>query len=101
MLFKHKPSPFIQAVIIIVCIFGSLYFIKEIINVTGDTFTFIQQIREYKAKKEALQDEHDELIKEVSKLQDNNYIENLVRAKYNITKEGEAIFHLPSSGSGN
>ena len=100
-LFKKTPGKFVQVLIIIFCFLASGFFIRETVTVAADTFDFVKEIREYKAKKEELQLEHDQLVEEVRKLQDPNYIGNLVRAKYNITKEGEAIFHLPSAESGN
>ena len=44
----------------------------------------------------ALKQETELLVNERDKLQDPNYVENYARGQYLITKEGEAIYHLPA-----
>ena len=54
-----------------------------------------QKDREYQAKIEALEDEHQKLLEEKRLLEeDPDYLEKVAREKMGLIREGEVIYHL-------
>ncbi len=45
---------------------------------------------------ESLTEQNSELSSQVDKLNDPNYVQNMARGKYMVSKLGENIYHLPS-----
>ena len=55
-----------------------------------------KQIVQSEARLQALQDENAMLLKDKRNLQDPDYIGNLARCKYFLSKEGEQLFVIPT-----
>ena len=55
---------------------------------------------EVEEKLEKVQLENERLNKEKEKLQDPDYVQSYARGNYMLSKDGEQIFYLPESNSG-
>ena len=93
---KKGRHPGVTLAISLVLLLMSGYFLINVFSETRITYTLLTDINEAKKEYEALKQETELLVNERDKLQDPNYVENYARGQYLITKEGEAIYHLPA-----
>lgn len=87
-------------IISLVLLLISGYFLINVFQETRITYSLLVDINEAKKEYESLKAESEQLVNQRDKLQDPNYVENYARGEYLITKEGEAIYHLPSQNNG-
>ena len=96
---KKKRNPAVQLVISLLLLGASAFFIWNIFSEARITYSLLVDLNEAQTEYSALLAESEQLENQKEKLQDPNYVENYARGEYMITKEGEAIYHLPAQNS--
>jgi Septum formation initiator len=94
---KKKTNIFVRVIICLVCLGGIGFFGYEIFKESMRTYTLTTEIDYSKDQIEKLKAENSRLVDQKEKLQDENYIKNLARGEFLLSKDGEQIFHLPNS----
>jgi len=61
------------------------------------TYSLMVDLSDARSELADLQNEEAYLADQKEKLQDTNYVTNYARGQYMITKDGEAVYHLPSA----
>ena len=93
---KKKANIFVRIIICLVCLVGTGFFGYEIFKEGMKTYTLTANIEDSKNQIEKLKAENASLVDQKEKLQDENYVKNLARGEFLLSKDGEQIFHLPS-----
>ena len=65
------------------------------------TIELRRQLAEVEEKLEKVQAENERLNNEKEKLKDPDYVQSYARGNYMLSKDGEQIFYLPESNTGN
>ena len=94
---KKKANIFVRIIICLVCLVGTGFFGYEIFKESMRTYTLTSDIDVSKEQIEKLKAENARLVDQKEKLQDDNYVKNLARGEFLFSKDGEQIFHLPST----
>jgi cell division protein DivIC len=84
----------------IVLIGISIYLLYSVGREVMTTLELRRQLAEVEEKLEKVQLENERLNKEKEKLQDPDYVQSYARGNYMLSKDGEQIFYLPESNSG-
>jgi Septum formation initiator len=92
---KKKANIFVRIIICLICLAGTGFFAYQIFNEGMRTYTLTVDINDSKEQIENLKKENASLVDQKEKLQDVNYVKNLARGEFLLSKDGEQIFHLP------
>lgn len=101
---KKKKSRRLTPVMKLICIalIGvSIYLLYSVGREVVTTLELRRQLAEVEEKLEKVQLENERLNKEKEKMQDPDYVQSYARGNYMLSKDGEQIFYLPESNSGN
>ena len=101
---KKKKSRRLTPVMKLICIAlicVSIYLLYSVGREVVTTLELRRQLAEVEEKLEKVQLENERLNKEKEKMQDPDYVQSYARGNYMLSKDGEQIFYLPESNSGN
>ncbi|OCN03975.1 hypothetical protein A4S06_04060 [Erysipelotrichaceae bacterium MTC7] len=90
---KRKPSHY---VILLLLLAASTFFVFQVVKEVRITLSLRENISEYESELKSLKAEKAKFEDQKSKLNNEEYIVNYARGKYNLTKgDGEQVFKLP------
>ena len=97
---NRKLTPVTKLIcVIMICI--SVYLLYLVGKEVKTTMELRRQLAEVEEKLEIVQQENERLNLEKEKLKDPDYVQSYARGNYMLSKDGEQIFYLPESNSGN
>ena len=97
---KNRRLTPVMKLVCIVLIGISIYLLYSVGREVRTTLELRRQLAEVEEKLEKVQLENERLNKEKEKLQDPDYVQSYARGNYMLSKDGEQIFYLPESNSG-
>ncbi|MDO4521312.1 MAG: septum formation initiator family protein [Erysipelotrichaceae bacterium] len=97
---KNRRLTPVMKLVCIVLIGISIYLLYSVGREVMTTLELRRQLAEVEEKLEKVQLENERLNKEKEKLQDPDYVQSYARGNYMLSKDGEQIFYLPESNSG-
>lgn len=97
---KNRRLTPVMKLVCIVLIGISIYLLYSVGREVMTTLELRRQLAEVEEKLEKVQLENERLNKEKEKLQDPDYVQSYARGNYMLSKDGEQIFYLPESKSG-
>ena len=96
----RKMTP-INKLITLILFCASIWFLFQVGKEVYTMVTLRSQLAEVTEKLQEVQDENNYLVDQKAKLQDPDYVESYARGNYMLSRDGEQIFYLPESNSGN
>ena len=97
---KNRRLTPVMKLVCIVLIGISIYLLYSVGREVMTTLELRRQLAEVEEKLEKVKLENERLNKEKEKLQDPDYVQSYARGNYMLSKDGEQIFYLPESNSG-
>ncbi len=97
---KNRRLTPVMKLVCIVLIGISIYLLYSVGREVMTTLELRRQLAEVEEKLEKVQLENERLNKEKEKLQDPDNVQSYARGNYMLSKDGEQIFYLPESNSG-
>lgn len=94
---KKLKKKFITSIIGAVLFIISAFLIVLSTKKITTAYQLRVEVNEAKKQLELLQKENEYLINQKEKLNDDEYVSSWARGKYNLTKQGEEVFQLPST----
>lgn len=98
---KNRKLAPVTKLICVVLIGISAWLLYSVGREVMTTIELRRQLAEVEEKLEKVQAENERLNKEKEKLRDPDYVQSYARGNYMLSKDGEQIFYLPESNSGN
>lgn len=93
---KRKVKPVYRKLLMIVMLAASCFLLLESGKDIALMFKLQQQNKDLQVELDKLEEEHNGLISQQEKLEDDGYIQAYARGNYMFSKDGEQIFYLPS-----
>ncbi len=96
------PNPYAQArkkrVLVILGVFAAVaaVFLFQIVHAKVSQNSVNAKLAVESARYTKMKDENAQLKDKVKQMNDENYLEKLIRAKYFYTKKGETVYNLPN-----
>lgn len=97
---NRKLAPVTKLICVGLIIF-SAWLLYSVGREVMTTIELRRQLAEVEEKLQKVQLENERLNSEKEKLQDPDYVQSYARGNYMLSKDGEQIFYLPESNSGN
>ncbi|MFC6180474.1 FtsB family cell division protein [Lactiplantibacillus daowaiensis] len=87
--------------ITIVAVFGALllFFGFQLINTRASLHTVNRQVATSQVKLKKVQAKHTQLDTQIKQLNNKDYLQKLLRSKYDYTKSGETVYSLPNDNA--
>ncbi|MDO4414961.1 MAG: septum formation initiator family protein [Erysipelotrichaceae bacterium] len=98
---KNRRLAPVTKLLCIIMIGVSAWLLYSVGREVMTTIELRRQLAEVEEKLEKVQIENERLNKEKEKLKDPDYVQSYARGNYILSKDGEQIFYLPESNSGN
>lgn len=101
---KKKKSRKLTPVTKLICVFlicVSAWLLYSVGKEVMTTIELRRQLAEVEEKLEKVKAENERLNNEKEKLKDPDYVQSYARGNYMLSKDGEQIFYLPESNTGN
>ncbi len=98
---KNRRLTPVTKLICVVLIGVSVWLLYSVGREVMTTIELRRQLAEVEEKLQKVQAENERLNKEKEKLKDPDYVQSYARGNYILSKDGEQIFYLPESNSGN
>lgn len=98
---KNRKLAPVTKLICVVLIGISAWLLYSVGREVMTTIELRRQLAEVEEKLEKVQAENERLNNEKEKLRDPDYVQSYARGNYMLSKDGEQIFYLPESNSGN
>ena len=93
---KRKiKNPLVNYISIAVLIFSGILIYNVGLEI-ANTIQLNKQLKIVEEQLEIIKNESEKLTSQKDKLGDENYVQNIARGKYMLSKEGEEIYYLPS-----
>lgn len=85
----------------IVAVFGALilFFGFQLINTRTNLRQVNRQVATSQVKLNQAQQKHDQLETQIKQLNNKDYLQKLLRSKYDYTKNGETVYSLPNDNA--
>lgn len=98
---KNRRLTPVTKLICLVLIGVSVWLLYSVGREVMTTIELRRQLAEVEEKLEKVQAENERLNNEKEKLKDPDYVQSYARGNYMLSKDGEQIFYLPESNTGN
>lgn len=87
--------------ILIVAVFGALilFFGFQLINTRSNLHQVNRQVATSQVKLKKVQQKNNQLESQIKQLNNKNYLQKLLRSKYDYTKSGETVYSLPNDNA--
>ncbi|QJU50358.1 FtsB family cell division protein [Lactiplantibacillus paraplantarum] len=87
--------------ILIVAVFGALilFFGFQLINTRSNLHQVNRQVATSQVKLKKVQQKNDQLEGQIKQLNNKDYLQKLLRSKYDYTKSGETVYSLPNDNA--
>ncbi|MDV0432041.1 septum formation initiator family protein [Lactiplantibacillus sp. DA1] len=87
--------------ILIVAVFGALilFFGFQLINTRSNLHQVNRQVATSQVKLKKAQQKNDQLEGQIKQLNNKDYLQKLLRSKYDYTKSGETVYSLPNDNA--
>ena len=87
--------------ILIVAVFGALilFFGFQLINTRSNLHQVNRQVATSQVKLKKVQQRNDQLEGQIKQLNNKDYLQKLLRSKYDYTKSGETVYSLPNDSA--
>ena len=84
--------------ILIVAVFGALilFFGFQLINTRSNLHQVNRQVATSQVKLKKVQQKNNQLESQIKQLNNKDYLQKLLRSKYDYTKSGETVYSLPN-----
>lgn len=97
---KNRRLTPVTKLICVVLIGVSVWLLYSVGREVMTTIELRRQLAEVEEKLQKVQAENERLNNEKEKLKDPDYVQSYARGNYILSKDGEQIFYLPESNSG-
>lgn len=94
---KKSNFSFTKVLVMTILVAVSGYLLFSVAKEVMTTVQLTKELKEVNIELEKIKTESENLKERKEKLKDPEYIKSYARGEYSLTKEGEQIFHLPSS----
>ncbi|MCB4209251.1 septum formation initiator family protein [Lactiplantibacillus plantarum] len=90
-----------RRVILIVAVFGALilFFGFQLINTRSNLHQVNRQVATSQVKLKKVQQKNNQLESQIKQLNNKDYLQKLLRSKYDYTKSGETVYSLPNDNA--
>ncbi|MFW6757526.1 FtsB family cell division protein [Lactiplantibacillus plantarum] len=87
--------------ILIVAVFGALilFFGFQLINKRSNLHQVNRQVATSQVKLKKVQQKNNQLESQIKQLNNKDYLQKLLRSKYDYTKSGETVYSLPNDNA--
>ncbi|MCT4457409.1 septum formation initiator family protein [Lactiplantibacillus paraplantarum] len=87
--------------ILIVAVFGALILFLgfQLINTRSNLHQVNRQVATSQVKLKKVQQKNDQLEGQIKQLNNKDYLQKLLRSKYDYTKSGETVYSLPNDNA--
>ena len=87
--------------ILIVAVFGALilFFGFQLINTWSNLHQVNRQVATSQVKLKKVQQKNNQLESQIKQLNNKDYLQKLLRSKYDYTKSGETVYSLPNDNA--
>ncbi|WP_349604123.1 FtsB family cell division protein [Lactiplantibacillus plantarum] len=87
--------------ILIVAVFGALilFFGFQLINTRSNLHQVNHQVATSQVKLKKVQQKNNQLESQIKQLNNKDYLQKLLRSKYDYTKSGETVYSLPNDNA--
>ena len=87
--------------ILIVAVFGALilFFGFQLINTRSNLHQVNRQVATSQVKLKKVQQKNHQLESQIKQLNNKDYLQKLLRSKYDYTKSGETVYSLPNDNA--
>ena len=87
--------------VLIVAVFGALilFFGFQLINTRSNLHQVNRQVATSQVKLKKVQRQNDQLEGQIKQLNNKDYLQKLLRSKYDYTKSGETVYSLPNDNA--
>lgn len=87
--------------ILIVAVFGALilFFGFQLINTRSNLHQVNRQVATSQVKLKKVQQKNNQLESQIKQLNNKDYLQKLLRSKYDYTKSGETVYSLPNNNA--
>ncbi|MGJ3872534.1 FtsB family cell division protein [Lactiplantibacillus plantarum] len=87
--------------ILIVAVFGAsiLFFGFQLINTRSNLHQVNRQVATSQVKLKKVQQKNNQLESQIKQLNNKDYLQKLLRSKYDYTKSGETVYSLPNDNA--
>ncbi|MBS0936945.1 FtsB family cell division protein [Lactiplantibacillus plantarum] len=87
--------------ILIVVVFGALilFFGFQLINTRSNLHQVNRQVATSQVKLKKVQQKNNQLESQIKQLNNKDYLQKLLRSKYDYTKSGETVYSLPNDNA--
>lgn len=87
--------------ILILAVFGALilFFGFQLINTRSNLHQVNRQVATSQVKLKKVQQKNDQLEGQIKQLNNKDYLQKLLRSKYDYTKSGETVYSLPNDNA--
>lgn len=87
--------------ILIVAVFGALilFFGFQLINTRSNLHQVNRQVATSQVKLKKVQQKNNQLESQIKQLNNKDYLQKLLRSKYDYTKSGETVYSLPNDSA--
>ena len=87
--------------ILIVAVFGALilFFGFQLINTRSNLHQVNRQVATSQVKLKKVQQKNNQLESQIKQLNNMDYLQKLLRSKYDYTKSGETVYSLPNDNA--
>ncbi|MCT4460550.1 dihydroorotate dehydrogenase [Lactobacillus plantarum] len=87
--------------ILIVAVFGALilFFGFQLINTRSNLHQVNRQVSTSQVKLKKVQQKNNQLESQIKQLNNKDYLQKLLRSKYDYTKSGETVYSLPNDNA--
>ncbi|MEG6580618.1 FtsB family cell division protein [Lactiplantibacillus plantarum] len=87
--------------ILIVAVFGALilFFGFQLINTRSNLHQVNRQVATNQVKLKKVQQKNNQLESQIKQLNNKDYLQKLLRSKYDYTKSGETVYSLPNDNA--
>ncbi|MDN6213073.1 MAG: septum formation initiator family protein [Lactiplantibacillus plantarum] len=87
--------------ILIVAVFGGLilFFGFQLINTRSNLHQVNRQVATSQVKLKKVQQKNNQLESQIKQLNNKDYLQKLLRSKYDYTKSGETVYSLPNDNA--
>ncbi|OAZ74199.1 FtsB family cell division protein [Lactiplantibacillus plantarum] len=87
--------------VLIVAVFGALilFFGFQLINTRSNLHQVNRQVATSQVKLKKVQQKNNQLESQIKQLNNKDYLQKLLRSKYDYTKSGETVYSLPNDNA--
>lgn len=87
--------------VLIVAVFGALILFLgfQLINTRSNLHQMNRQVATSQVKLKKVQQRNDQLEGQIKQLNNKDYLQKLLRSKYDYTKSGETVYSLPNDSA--